>query len=128
MTHSAPFWQWMAQRAAVVGAVLAALGVVAAVLGRALFYSRVLGFLIETQIDVVAGVVGLGMVSCRMLLRAAQSVVWADLTAAGSGSLAGGKVALLVLLLAAAVALLVSPLLLRLARRPTEQVARRHET
>lgn len=94
MTSSAPISQWMAQLAAVAGVVLAALGVVAVALGAALYDSGALGFPIGVQIAVVVGVVGLGVVPCRMLLRAAESVFRADLTAARKASLAGGAVLL----------------------------------
>lgn len=165
MTRPAPILQWMAQLAAIAGAVLAALGVVAVILGTVLYDSRALGFPIGVQIAVEVGIVGLGVVPVWMLLRAAKLVLQADLTAASAVSLSGGMVllpcigavalfrilanpcwdnpsctggssvedsllqaALIVSLLSAAVALLLLPLLLRLARRQTEHVARGHET
>ncbi len=94
MTRSAPISQWMAYLAAVAGAVLAALGVCAVVLGTALYDDRVLRFPIGVQIAIVVGVVGLGMVPCQMLLRAAKLARRADLPAARSASLAGGVVLL----------------------------------
>lgn len=94
MTRTAPKSLWMAQLATVTGSVLAALGVSAVVLGTALYDHEVLDFPTGVQIAVVVGVVGLAMVPCTMLLRAAQWVLRGNPTAATSASIGGGVVLL----------------------------------
>lgn len=155
-SHRVP--QWIATVATVTCVGLAALGLIAVVVGTALYDSRVLTFPVVVQVVVMAVGICLGAVPCTILLRAAGLAWMGDLTGARSASIAGGlvllpgigvaaffrmfanpcwnnptctsdpsledgilKIGILVLMPAAAVALLITPILLGLARKSIRQ-------